>query len=100
MNESGEGEDNTPSRKNNAKKNLEIQKIIVHLNMQNEKEAKKAVKDSKPKKQAISKSYLVKSFSENIKKLTETELITREETAQLIEIHKNAVNKWVESMTN
>lgn len=57
------------------------------------------VKDVKPKKQAVSKSYLIKSFGENIKKLRETELITTEEAKELSKIHGNAVNQWVKSMS-
>lgn len=46
------------------------------------------------KKQKISVTYTLKSFSENIKKLKELELLDEETTKILEEVHAKVVNNW------
>lgn len=48
------------------------------------------------KKQAISKSYTLKSNAANIKKLLETKLITEDEAAIMKDIQRNALEKYME----
>lgn len=47
------------------------------------------------KKQKVSTSYTIKSYANNIKKLEETKMITREEGDTLRHIYKKMVDRWV-----
>jgi len=57
--------------------------------METKKEAKA------PKTQKVSISYTLKSFSNNITKLTENKIITKEEGETLTKIKDKAVKTWI-----
>lgn len=67
----------------------------VSLNMQNIEKVENNVKDVKPKKQAPSKSYTLKSLAENIVKLKTMELITKEDAEIMEKIKNKAVQKYM-----
>lgn len=48
------------------------------------------------KQKAISKSYTLKSFAENIKKFRHFEWISEEEFINLRELHLKAIRKYIE----
>lgn len=52
------------------------------------------LKEKKPK--AISKSYTLKSFAENIKKFRYFEWITEEEFVSLKDLHLKAIRNYIE----
>lgn len=56
-----------------------------------EKQTEKVVK----KKQAISKSYTVKAFTENIKKLKEVKLISKEDETVIEEIKDRVIKNYI-----
>lgn len=47
------------------------------------------------KKQKISVSYTLKAFANNIKKMHEAKLLTKEEEKNLSELHKIVVHRWI-----
>ncbi len=48
------------------------------------------------RKQAISKSYTVKAFTENSKRLIKLGYVSKENAGKLLEIAKEAVDRYVE----
>jgi len=52
---------------------------------------------AKERKQAISQTYLIKSFGQNITKLKETELITEEEYLNLRKVHETVISTYINS---
>lgn len=50
----------------------------------------------KERKKAVSKSYTLRSFAENIKKFKDFEWITEEEFVSLRELHLKAIKKYIE----
>lgn len=55
--------------------------------------------EEKPKKkQAVSISYTLKSFKENINKFRDAELVTKEQADALDELHKEIAVAWVMKM--
>lgn len=52
-------------------------------------------KPKEKKEQKVSISYTLKSFSENIRKLRDNKIVTKEEADKLEEIQKKAVQTWI-----
>lgn len=52
-------------------------------------------KKEEKKEQKISVSYTLKAFSNNIKKMHEAKLLTKEEEQELLKIHTTAVHRWI-----
>lgn len=63
-----------------------------------EKEAKPIEeKIAEKKKQRPSASYTLRSFNENIKKLSELDLITNEEAKKMEEVYTSATTVWIKN---
>lgn len=61
----------------------------------NKIEVKETTEVKETKKQKISTSYTIKAFANNINKMQEAKLITKEEQQQLLELHNTIVHRWI-----
>lgn len=52
-------------------------------------------KEVTKKTQKISISYTLKAFANNIKKMHDAKLLTKEEETELLKIHNTAVKRWI-----
>lgn len=58
-------------------------------------ERAEAAKTATKEERNPSLSYTIKSLSGNIKKLKKLKAVTDEEIRQLVEVHKNLLNKYI-----